>query len=906
MLKLITIKQNTMNTKPIAFQSEDSPQNVSLPSFSKKYLYSFLLLMFLMPSSGYAQMTTIQSGSFIINMGVSPQTIANGLKPYGMIYDLILNYKVPIKWIIAPGKIKDGIDFSYNGIDYKGGPFIILAEYRSAAVNSRIAYWTGQGVIGVTTTSPIEVPVAKTLLVSSVPRWTIDSQNGSVAVPYFANAGIPALAYSIVKTPSALGFCDDIFVMPHADPTWATHSNLYFWNLTYHGSIWTNCHAGSTLEDMFNPANKTQQTNFLAEKTGTAVPDAKYPNYSRNALFLYDDHTQGTTPYSYAEHGDPFMQCMGSIDAATQNGSEQIYIPMSPGWRSTTKIAVWDPDHVKPVDAADNHRAAVVAYGRAFGDPNRGYVMIEAAHSFNRAALPPNIAAQRIFFNFSFMAGKDATILPDLSGIPSTVVSGTPTPVSFTFPVGINPNDYTVSWFSSCGGTFAVNPAYPTDKTKAIYSPPAVTTTTSCPLTVSITDACGRVFNTTKSSTVSCEMAITTSLTNACNAGSNGSITMVITGTAGAYNWTWTRSGGGTGSGSGLTITGLSAGSYTVNVISGGGSGCARSFTVTISSSPAIAALSLTQTNVLCNGYATGSITVANPTGGIAPFTYLWTGGATTQNRSGLVAGLYSVTASDANNCSVSASATITQASGMTITPTVTNVACYGQHTGAVSVAISGGTGTPVYAWNDGVSTQNRTGLAAGTYSLNVTDANGCTKSSTGIVVSQPTVITASAAAGAVLCNGGTTTLTVTASGGTGSLQYSLNGGSYQAGNTFAVSASGTAYIVTVKDANNCTATTNSVTVTQPTALTLSTEITHVTCPPPTLPDGKIVLTASGGTPTYTYKIDSGSYSSTLTYTALTAGSHTVTVKDANGCTMPVTVILNTLNSNPTAPTIKN
>ena len=399
-------------------------------------------------------------------------------------------------------------------------------------------------------------------------------------------------------------------------------------------------------------------------------------------------------------------------------------------------------------------------------------------------------------------------------------------------------------------------------------------------------------------------MAITTSLTNACNAGSNGSITMVITGTAGAYNWTWTRSGGGTGSGTGLTSSGLSAGSYTVNVISGGGSGCARSYSVTISSSPAIAALSLTQTNVLCNGYATGSITVANPTGGIAPFTYLWTGGATTQNRSGLVAGLYSVTASAANNCSVSGSATITQASGMTITPTVTNVACYGQTTGVISVAISGGTGTPVYAWNDGVSTQNRTRLAAGTYSLNVTDANGCTKSSTGIVVSQPTVITASAAAGAVLCNGGTTTLTVTASGGTGSLQYSLNGGSYQAGNTFAVSASGTAYIVTVKDANNCTATTNSVTVTQPTALTLSTEITHVTCPPPTLPDGKIVLTASGGTPTYTYKIDSGSYSSTLTFTTLTAGSHTVTVKDANGCTTPVTVILNTLNSNPTAPTI--
>ena len=192
------------------------------------YIFTLFFLATLAPLGLQAQMTTIPSGSFIINMGIVPQTVGNGLKPYGMIFDLISNYKIPIKWIISSGKVKDGIDFSYNGTDFKGGPFIVTTDYRSAAVNARITYWQTQGVVGITTTSPVDVPVAMTLLVSSVPRWTMDLLNGKVAVPYFTNAGIPSSAYSLTRTPQQLGTCDDIFVMPHAYPQWSTHSNLYF------------------------------------------------------------------------------------------------------------------------------------------------------------------------------------------------------------------------------------------------------------------------------------------------------------------------------------------------------------------------------------------------------------------------------------------------------------------------------------------------------------------------------------------------------------------------------------------------------------------------------------------------------------------------------------------------------
>ena len=869
---------------------------------------SLFLQFFLFPSLSSGQMTTIPSGSFIINMGVVPQTIGNALKPYGMIYEMIKTYKVPIKWVIASGKVKDGADFTYNGIDYKGGPFIITTEYRTTAVNASIASWQTLGVMGITTTSPIEVPVAMTLQVSSVPRWTMDLLNGSVAVPYFTNAGIPSSAYSLTRLPSELGNCDDIFVMPHAYPQWSTHSNLYIWNKTYHGSIWLSCTAGSELEDMFNPADHTQQSNFLTEKDGTAFPSGSVTTVE-NALWLYGSHTDGTPPYTYTDNGSQFMQFMGTIDAATQNGLEQVYIPKSPGWRASTTIGAYDPDHVKRTDDAANHRAAIIAYGRGFGDPDRGYVMIEAAHSLSKATLPSNIAAQRVFFNFSFMAGKNANMVPDVTGIPSVVTSGTPTPVSFAFPVGANPNDYTVAWSASCGGSFTAG----SDKTKATFTPPSVTSNTSCPITVTLTDGCGRVFNTAKVSTISSEMSIVTTLTNTCNGSSTGKIVMTISGAAGAFNWSWTRTAGGSGSGSGatspVTISNLAAGTYTVTVISGGGSGSTKSFTVTLSENPAIAALSATPTNLLCNSVPTGSITLAAASGGTAPFTYLWNDAVTTQNRSGMAAGTYSVTATDANNCTVSATGiVVSQPSAISITPTPTNVSCYGNTTGAISLAVTGGTGVLTYLWNDGSTASSRTGLAASAtpYTVTVTDANNCKSSSPGNTITQPSsALTLSATQVNVACNGGTTgTITLTPSGGTSPYTYNWGGGITTQNRT--ALAAGT-YSVTVTDNKGCTAVL-SKTITQAAALSLSTAITHETCPG--VADGGIVLTVTGGTTGAGFPTYSWTGPVTLTPTPRTTkdlaglqdGAYIVLVTDASSCTATLTVNVNTTNSSPKAP----
>jgi hypothetical protein len=228
---------------------------------------------------------------------------------------------------------------------------------------------------------------------------------------------------------------------------------------------------------------------------------------------------------------------------------------------------------------------------------------------------------------------------------------------------------------------------------------------------------------------------------------------------------------------------------------------------------------------------------------------------------------------------------TVTEPTAVTASASAGTIACNGGTT-TLTVTASGGTGALEYSLNGGAYQAGNTftvNAAGSPYTVTVRDASACTGTSNTVTVSQPTAISASASAGTIACNGGTTTLTVTASGGSGALEYSVNGGAFQAGNTFTVNAAGSPYIVTARDANTCTATTNSVTVTQPTALTASASSTPVTTIGGS--DGTATATPSGGTSPYTYSWNSTPVQTTATATGLPAGSYTVTVTDANACT---------------------
>ncbi len=888
--------------------------------------------------------TEIPSGSFIVNMGVTPQTIANGLKPYGMIYDLMKNYKVPVLWVINPGKVKDGVDFSYGGSDFRGGPFIIEAEYRTPVVDALIASWQSQGVVGITTTSPVDVPVFTKFF--APPRWTMDLQNGSLATIYFSNAGIPASAYGGDKTnwvlPSDLDCCDDLFVMPHADPVWETHGRLYTWNLQCKGGVWLGCHAGSALMDMWDntttelpplpadPINYSEQTNFLLGKAGD-VPAGFTGDYYDNALILWGDHDDGTLPYSYDHHDDPVMQFMGTIDVATQNGSEQIYIPVhdpAAAWNPTTIVGVYDPDHPDAYlypSTPLSHVAAILAYGRGYGDDNRGYIMLEASHSVGKSTGPASVAGQRAFFNWSFLAILDKVGIPEITGIPADGIlyAGETYNLDITYS-GVVPSNATYVWSADCGGTFSPSP---TDK-NVVYTPPAVSGPVNCHITATVTDDCGRVSFDNHSVVIACEMAVSTAITAPCYGDpTGGAIEMIISGATAPFVYSWTESGGATGSGSGTTITGLAAGEYTITVTGNNGAGCTTTFSVSISASPQISATA-TPTHVLCNGGSTGAVDLV-VSGGTPGYSYSWTGNdfaAITQNISDLAAGAYVAVITDSKGCTKSVSTIVNEPLAISLSYIATDVLCKGESTGAINITVNGGTTPFTYSWNDGNSDKDRTGLTAGTYSLTITDANGCSYTENAITVTEPALaLELSETHADVLCSGDYTgSVDLTVLGGTGPYSYSWTGPLNYMSTAEDISGllNGN-YEVTVIDANGCTAILP-VTIATSAGIVITSEVSQPTCPPatpanpavstpPLNSDGTISITVVGGSGTYTSFSWVASNGGDVTgqennqnLTDLVAGTYTVTITDSNGCSESSTINLYYRNPNPVQPSIIN
>lgn len=458
------------------------------------FFLSFFLLGF--SQASFAVNETVSAGSYIINMGVTPQTVGNGLKPYGLIYDLLNNYQVPIKWVINPSKTKDGIDFSHNGVDYKGSAFIIPAEYRTPAVNAAIASWEAQGVVGATTVSAIIVPVYITI--DYVMNWTLDAQNGGIAEGYLEAAGIPETAYNWVL-PGDLTCCNDIFVMPHADPEWVdgvdlAHGRLFSWNADIgsatsdglggcDGAIWAACHAVSALELMFNPGNPSEQTNFLSVKTGTATGGGPYSD-PNNSLVEWGDHGEAGGPYNAFLPTHPVMQYMGVIDGALQNGSEQSYLPViGGGWRPTTQLGVTIPVH-PDVPSVSLGPAVKIAFGDAFGDPTRGKVMYEAGHNHGGSGTA-NIAAQRAFLNFSIWAAQGKAINVDVSGVAPTVEGGSDVLMLTANATG-GTGVFTYQWVTDCPGTFS-NPNGQT----TIFTPSFVSEGVECSIRCIVQDDCG-------------------------------------------------------------------------------------------------------------------------------------------------------------------------------------------------------------------------------------------------------------------------------------------------------------------------------------------------------------------------------------------------------------------------------
>ncbi len=377
--------------------------------------------------------------------------------------------------------------------------------------------------------------------------------------------------------------------------------------------------------------------------------------------------------------------------------------------------------------------------------------------------------------------------------------------------------------------------------------------------------------------------AAATGVNSTC-ANNNGSASASATGGSGAYTYSWVPSGQ-----TGQTATGLSAGSYTVFITDG--SGC-MSNSATVSITGGGLNLTTQSNNILCAGQTNGTASITS-SGGQGTYTYTWTNGATTQTATGLSAGSYTVTVTDSAGCSRTQAFAITAPTALAVLDSTANIQCNGNNTGSSTGLVSGGTGAYTYSWSGGQTSQSATGLSAGSYTLTVTDANGCTQTHT-VNITQPNGMTVSGSGVNILCNGQSNgTASATATGGSGLYTYAWNNG--QTTQTATGLTAGT-YTVVISDINGCTKT-QTVTINQPGAIV-------VTATGGTICDGEcinITANGSGGTGNITYTWNPGNLSGgTVNVCPNSTTTYTVTATDANGCTQTQVATV-TVNPKPVA-----
>jgi gliding motility-associated-like protein len=370
-----------------------------------------------------------------------------------------------------------------------------------------------------------------------------------------------------------------------------------------------------------------------------------------------------------------------------------------------------------------------------------------------------------------------------------------------------------------------------------------------------------------------------------CNGGNDGRIRPIPTGGTQPYTYSWSN---GPLVGDNLNLT---AATYTVTITDA--AGCIGTASAIVLQPQVLTPVVTQIAPTLCNGTSDGQA-VVNITGGFAPYEILWDSQESLPGAVHLSAGTHTVKVTDANQCTIIATVNITEPDVLVASLINTTIAkCFNTPTGAMKVGVTGGTPQYRFAWSDGTSSTasatspaaENIALIAGTYYVTITDFNGCSASTSG-VVTQPTIIytgvTAQTPATCALSTDARAT--GVASGGTPAQPGSVYSYRWDSGETSnpAVNLTRGTHTVTATDGNGCTASAQ-FNVQGPDAITLNSQrIDNVTCNG--LSNGAVRIAVVGGTPSYLYTWSNGQ--TTPRATNLPAGLHTVTVTDANGCTV--------------------
>jgi hypothetical protein len=372
---------------------------------------------------------------------------------------------------------------------------------------------------------------------------------------------------------------------------------------------------------------------------------------------------------------------------------------------------------------------------------------------------------------------------------------------------------------------------------------------------------------------------------------STGSISTNVVGGSGSNTYVWSPNVS-----SGASAVGLAAGVYNITVTDG--SGCSATAQATVGNIAGVVVDFATPTNTTCNNN-NGQIEIS-ASGGTTPYNYAWSHDLQLNNAiaTSLDDGIYSVTVTDANNCTVEQTLVLTDTPGPTLSAgTVVDATCNASN-GSLQVTVTGGTSPITYLWSTtpAQNTATASNLAAGSYTATITDANTCTATITLAVgnVGAPT-ITVNAVTDAT-CTAANGSINVSASGGTGVLSYAWSNGITDTDGSVANLLPNT-YAVTVSDATGCQAV-EAITINDTPSPTLA--VTTILADNCGQGNGFVTVTPSGGIPNYTYSWNTIPPQSSASASNLLAGNYIVTVTDGNACTNTLAVTINNSNA-PTA-----
>lgn len=365
-----------------------------------------------------------------------------------------------------------------------------------------------------------------------------------------------------------------------------------------------------------------------------------------------------------------------------------------------------------------------------------------------------------------------------------------------------------------------------------------------------------------------------------CNGDNTGVIQFVANGGTGAYSYS--IDGGATFQASSAFVS-LPAGNY--NLVVQDAAACQEVGTTTLNE-PAQLTANYVTSDALCNGVCDGEIQIT-ANGGTTPYQYSIDNGTTFTSNNNIVsicASTFTVVIQDDNGCSINSLQAVNEPTQVTFTSTETSSTC-GDANGQIEINANGGTPGYTYSINNGTTfTANNisTGLMAGTFNIVVEDQNNCPATGTQAVTNEASPVVNFVTTTNPLCNGAADgTVEVTASGGTGALNYILNGGATQAGNVFTGVPAGN-HTVEVIDVNGCSDT-ETFTLTDPPLLTFTSTPTDLSCFQNST--GSINVTPNGGTPPYQYSFDNGgTFGSSPINGFIAAGNYNIVVQDAKGC----------------------